>query len=219
MDDEINKEESTSTQAEESQAVSGRKLPMISVKSASILSGVIIALALIFVYKGMFIAAVVNGSPISRFAVIHTIEKKSGKAALDMLIIQKVLADEVHKKGIIVSEPEIAAEMKIIEDRFVGQGTTLDAYLVTQGVTRDDVRNQIITQLEVEKLLGDKIAVSDAEVNQYIADHKIVVSKDKDAEMRTQVATQIKQDKTNKEGNTLVESLRSSAKVTYFVQY
>jgi foldase protein PrsA len=217
MEDEVKKEETTPLV--ESKEVSGKKLIMISTKNACILSGVIIALALLFVYKSIFIAAVVNGSPISRFSVIQEVEKKSGKAALDMIIIQRILADEVHKQGITITESEVDAEMKEIEARFTAQATTLDAMLASQGMTRADVTKQIMTQLQVEKLLGDKIAVSDAEVDQYIAEKKIVVPKDKDAEMRTQVAAQIKQEKTNKEGNALVESLRGSAKVTYFVQY
>jgi foldase protein PrsA len=217
MEDEVKKEETTPLV--ESKEVSGKKLIMISTKNACILSGVIIALALLFVYKSIFIAAVVNGSPISRFSVIQEVEKKSGKAALDMIIIQRILADEVHKQGITITESEVDAEMKEIEARFTAQATTLDAMLASQGMTRADVTKQIMTQLQVEKLLGEKIAVSDAEVDQYIAEKKIVVPKDKDAEMRTQVAAQIKQEKTNKEGNALVESLRGSAKVTYFVQY
>ncbi len=217
MENEVKKEEVVSTVG--STAVKGKQLIMISTKNAVILSGIVIILALLFTCKSVFIAAMVNGSPVSRLSVIHEVEKRSGKAALDGIIIQKILADEVHKKGITVSESEIATEMKAIEDRFTSQGATLDAMLVTQGLTRDDVRKQIITQLQVEKLLGDKIAVSDAEVGQYIADHKITVPKEKDAEMRTQVAAQIKQDKTNKEGSALVESLRSQAKITYFVQY
>lgn len=217
MEHDANKEESAPTI--ESENVSEKKYFTISTKNASILSGVIIALALLFVYKSVFIAAVVNGSPISRFAVMHEVEKKAGKAALDGMIIQKLLSNEVRQKGITVSEGEIAAEMKMIEDRLVAQGTTLDTMLVSQGMTRAEVTKQVITQLEVEKLLGDKIAVSESEIDQFITEKKLVAPKEKEAEMRIQVAAQIKQDKTNTEGSALVEALRGSAKVTYFVQY
>lgn len=205
--------------AAESNTVTGKQLIIISTKNAIILSGIVIVLALLFVYKSIFVAAVVNGSPISRLSVIQEVEKKSGKAALDMIIIQKVLADEVRKQGIVISASEIDTEMKEIEDRFAAQATTLDAMLASQGMTRADVTKQITTQLQVEKLLGDKIAVSEAEIDQFIATNKITVPEDKEAEMRTQVAAQLKQEKTNKEGNALVESLRSTAKVTFYVQY
>jgi foldase protein PrsA len=220
MESDMNKEHKEEVVAQETHEDElTKKVPMISTKNAIILSSIIIVLALLFSYKSVFIAAVVNGSPISRLSVINEIEKKSGKAALDSIIIQKILADEVQKRGITVSEADIDAEMKIIEARFTAQGATLDAMLTAQGLTRDDVKKQIVTQVQVEKLLGDKIAVSDSEVSKYVTDNKITVPKDKDAEMRTQVAAQLKQDKTNKEGNALVESLRSEAKVTYFVQY
>lgn len=217
MEHDEHKEEST--HHHESKKSGGKINLTISTKNAIILSGVIIALALLFVYKSVFIAAVVNGSPISRFAVMHEVEKKAGQAALEGMIIQKLLASEVRKQGITVSESEIAAEMKMIEDRLVAQGTTLDTMLVSQNISRAEVTKQIITQLEVEKLLGDKIAVSEAEIDQFIAEKKLVAPKDKETEMRTQVAAQIKQDKTNKEGSAFVESLRTKAKITYFVQY
>jgi hypothetical protein len=76
MESDVNKEEAITH--EESNDVSGKKMPTISIKSAIILSAVIIALALMFVYKSVFVAAVVNGSPISRLSVIHAIEQKSG---------------------------------------------------------------------------------------------------------------------------------------------
>lgn len=192
---------------------------IISTRSALVLSGIIVLLALIFVYKSFFVAAVVNGSPISRYAVVAEAEKRAGKATLDTMIIQKILANEVSKNGITVSADEINAELVLVEGRFAAQGTTLDAMLLSQGMTRDDVTKQIITQLQVQKLLGDKIAVTDAEINQFITTNKVTVPEEKEAELRTQVAAQIKQEKTNKEGSALVESLRSSAKVTLYVQY
>lgn len=217
MENEVKKEEVETTM--ESNAVKGKQLIMISTRNAIILSSVIIVLALLFVCKSFFVAAVVNGSPISRYAVIHEAEKRGGKVALESMIVQKILADEVQKKGIVVSEDEIAAEFQSIEQRFTAQGATLDAMLAAQGITRDDVKKQIITQIQVQKLLGDKIAVSEAEIDQFIATNKITVPKDKEAEMRTQVAAQLKQEKTNKEGNVLVESLRTAAKVTFYVKY
>src|SRR3990167_8103091 len=65
----------------------------ISIKAAIVIGVIIVVGALAYRYKGLLVAATVNGSPISRFSVIEELEKKSGKATLDALIIQKLIAD------------------------------------------------------------------------------------------------------------------------------
>jgi preprotein translocase subunit SecF len=48
-------------------------------KMAIIVAALLIIVALGFYFRGSFIAATVNGSPISRFDVIREAEKQSGK--------------------------------------------------------------------------------------------------------------------------------------------
>ena len=191
----------------------------ISKRSAVIFAAVVILLALAYSSRGVFVAAVVNGAPISRLSVVEQLEKKGGKSTLDMLIVQKLLADEVKKKGIVVSDDDINAEITTIEGRFTAQGTTLDAALASQGLTRDDVKKQVITQVQVEKLLGDKAVVSDDEVDQYITTSKIQLPKTGVDTIKAQIKAQLKQQKVAKEGNAFVGALQSSAKISYWAKY
>ena len=89
----------------------------ISIKVAIIIAVIIIVGALAYRYKGLLIAAMVDGSFISRFSVIEELEKKSGKATLDALIIQKLIETEAQKKGVTVSDNDVNAEIKKIEDQ------------------------------------------------------------------------------------------------------
>src|SRR3989344_2438282 len=50
------------------------------------------ALALIFIFKGFFIASIVNGEPISRLSVIKELEKQGGKSVLESLVTKKIIA-------------------------------------------------------------------------------------------------------------------------------
>jgi hypothetical protein len=201
-------------------AASERKQIKISIKTASIIAGVVIVLALLFSYRGMFIAATVNGSPISRLALIHQLEKSAGKGTLDMMVVQKLIDLEAKKNGITVTREEIDAQIKIIEDQIAAQGAaTLAEMLVSRGMTQRDLEKQITTQQQVEKLIADKTAVTDQEVDQFISSQKITLKADEEAEVRTQIAAQLKQEKVNTEGNALVESLRKDAKVSYFVDF
>ena len=198
-----------------------KKEVMISVRALRIGAAVIVLLLVAFFAKGLFIAAVVNGTPISRFEVIHQLEKAGGKSALDNLITRKLIADAAAKQGIVVSNDEVAAEIKKVEAQVAstGQGITLDMLLSQRGMTRNDLKTQIVVQKEVEKLLGDKVNVLDSEVDKYISDNKITLPKAEEAADRAQIKDQIKQQKVTSAGQALVESFRTRASISYFVQY
>lgn len=199
---------------------SDRKQIKITVKTASIIAGVVIVLALLFSCRGLFVAAIVNGSPISRLNLIHQLEKNSGKAVLDMIVVQKLISLEAKKHGITVTREEIAAQITVIEGQIAAQSeVTLADMLVSRGMTQGDLEKQIITQLQVEKLIADKTMVTDEEVDQFIAAQRITLKAEEAAEVRTQIAAQLKQEKINVEGNTLVNTLRESAKISYFVDF
>ena len=56
---------------------------------------VVIFLASLQYSKGLLVAATVNGSPISRWAVIGNLEKQAGKQALDSLITEKLIESKL----------------------------------------------------------------------------------------------------------------------------
>jgi len=185
-----------------------------------ILIAVIIALGVsAYIYKGLFIAATVNGSPISRLAVIQKLEKASGKNLLDSLITEKLVQKEADAKKIIVSNDEVNGEIKKIEDQILTQGSTLEAALSAQGMSTDDLKKQIIFQKKVEKLVADKINVTDEEVAQYINDNAISIPKEQEAAANDQIKNELRNQKLNKEAEALITALKSQAKIRYFVNY
>jgi hypothetical protein len=192
---------------------------VISVKTAITVAVVIILASLAFYYKGLFIVATVNGSPVSRFAVIAELEKASGGKALDAIITKKLLNDEAKKKGITVTSDELNAEIKKVEDQIKVRGGTLDAALSQQGMTRKDVEEQITLQKELEKLLADKIQVTDEEAANFLADNKVIVPKGEEEKYKAQAKEQIRGQKLNDAAKSFIESLRSQASIKYFVNY
>jgi len=205
--------------AQEHQQKADKKSIKISIKTAIIIVVIITLGVLAYFYKGLFIAATVNGSPISRLAIIQKLEKASGKNLLDSLITEKLIQDEANAKKIVVSNDEINAEIKRIEDQITAQGGTLDAALSAQGMSMDDLKKQIILQKEVEKLVADKINVTDEEVAQYIKDNKISIPEGQEAATNDQVKNELRSQKLNKEAVALITTLKSQAKIRYFVNY
>ena len=210
---------SSSTNSQEHQQKADKKPIKISVKTV-ILIAVIIALGVLaYIYKGLFIAVTVNGSPISRLSIIQKLEKASGKNLLDSLIIEKLVQNEVSAKKIVVSNDEINGEIKKIEDQVIAQGSTLEAALSAQGMSMDDLKKQIIFQKKVEKLVADKINVTDEEVAQYIKDNAISIPEGQEATATAQIKNELRNQKLNKEADALITTLKSQAKIRYFVNY
>jgi len=191
----------------------------INRKNIIIAVAVLLVLGLAFYYKGLIVAATVNGQPITRVAVVNELEKTSGKTTLDAMINDKLISMEATKRNITVSDSEINAEFTKIDAQLAGQGQTLDQVLQSQGVSRDDIKKRIILQLDLEKMLGDKVAVSDAEVTKYIADNKITLPKGKEADTKAQISDSIKANKLSTAAQPFIDGLKANAKINYWVNY
>lgn len=170
--------------------------------------------------KGWFVAAIVNGTSISRFSVIEELEKRGGKDVLDAIITKKLLADEAKRLGVVVKNEDIDAEVKKVEDQMVAQGSTLDAALLQQGMTRQDLTDQILINKQLEQILGDKVKVSEEDIDQYLKDNKMTPPKGTSAtDMRERVRQQLGSQKFSTEAKSFVESLRTQASIERYAGY
>ncbi|OGZ06101.1 MAG: hypothetical protein A2845_01650 [Candidatus Lloydbacteria bacterium RIFCSPHIGHO2_01_FULL_49_22] len=205
---------------EPKEAVSKGKGEFMISKKMILMVAVVVLIALVaYYYRGVFVAATVNGSPISRLEVIRALEKASGKQVLESLIVQRVLVAEAKSLGVTVTSDEIQAEIARIEKQVGAQGGTLEDALAAQGLSLADFTKQVVMQIQVEKMLGEKVAVTPAEVDAYIETSKLKIPEEQMELARTSIADQLKRDKMNKEGQAFVDSLRTKAKVSLFVQY
>ncbi len=195
------------------------KLKKLNKKTIIILAIVIVVGVLAYFGRGLFVAATVNGQPISRWSVISMLEKESGKNLLESMIVEKMIAMEAKSKKIVVSDEEVADEIKKIETDITSQGGTLELALAQQGLTIDVVEKQILLQKQVEKLLADKIVVSDEEVTKYIADNQVTIPAGQEATFNEQIKSDLVAEKLNTEGQKYVADLKAKAKIKYFVNY
>lgn len=191
----------------------------ISMRTATIVGIVIVVLAALFAIKGLFIAAMVNGSPISRLSVIQELEKNSGKAALESLIVERLISNEADKKDIDITDDQVNAELGKVEAQIKAQGGTLDEALASQGMSLETLKKQIVIQKELEALLADKIQVTDADKEKFIADNKIKIPKGEEVSYDSQIVQEIKQQKLNAESKTFIDSLKAANTIRYFVNY
>jgi parvulin-like peptidyl-prolyl isomerase len=176
--------------------------------------------AALFYFRGLFVAAVVNGQPISRLAVIQQAEKQSGKTTLDTLVRDALIEQEAKKEGVTVSDQEVTAQISTLQSNLQKQGQSLNDVLSQQGMTMDDLRNLIRLDQLVQKMVGKNIKITDKEINDYINQNKSSLPPGLSGNaLKSQVKAQLVQEKTNEAVQTWLANLQKKANIVYFVQY
>lgn len=182
--------------------------------------GVIVIAVLVVAFRGLFVAAVVNGQPVSRIAVVSSLEKQGGKQALDNLIIESLVTQEAQKRNITVTQSDLDAQVSKIEAQLKTQGMTLDEALAAQGLSRSDLVSQLRIQEMLSKMVGTSVKVSDADIQSYIDKNKDSLPTDlSDADLKAQVKTQLEQQQLQDKTQAFVSDLQKKANITYFVNY
>ncbi len=198
---------------------SGKSAKRRTVKIVAAVLVSFVVIGILFYFKSLLIAATVDGSPITRLSLINRLEKQSGKSTLDSLITEKLIENEAAKKGIVVSDDEVNQEIKNIEANIVAQGGTFKDALAQKGLTEEVLRSQIKIQKKVEKLLANKIQVTEEEINKFISDSKISVPKEKSAEIKKQAEDQLRNQKLGQEAQQWITMLKAQAKITYYINF
>lgn len=207
-------EQPATTTAPEKKAVRVRKSYLFAIL------GIVLIGALLFFFRSMFVAAVVNGRPISRLAVVKETEKQSGKQALDNLVRNTLIEEEANREHVSVNDKEVDDEVKKVEDTVKKQGQNLDQVLQLQGMTRADLRKLIRLDKLVGKMVGKDIKISDKDVNDFIEKNKESLPQNQNAEqLKASVKDRLKQQQLNEKVQTWLSDLRNKAKIIYFVQY
>lgn len=190
-------------------------------KRSYVILGIVLVViaALIYLLRGFFIVAMVNGQPITRWTYYNELEKQSGKQVLNTLVTKDLILQEAKKRNITVSQSEVDSEMKKIQDNLSKQGQTLDQVLALQGMTKDSLIDQIKFQKILTKMVSGNVKVSDKEIADYIDKNKESIPADANqADVKKQAADQLQQQKLNEEIQKFISNLQKNAKISYFVK-
>lgn len=178
---------------------------------------IVLAIALLTYKVGpYFVPAMVDNTPITRFALWSRLEQSSGTQSLDDLINEKILDKAIAKSGIKVEESKINDQLTNLENQFKDIGG-LDETLKQRGMTRDDLKKQIKTQLSVEEVLKDKITPSDDEVKAAFEAGKATTYKGKNFEdVQANIKEELTQTKLREEFLSWFEGVKAEFKVKNF---
>ncbi len=181
---------------------------------------VLLVAILLYRFKAVFIAATVNGQPISRLSVVEQLEKEGGKNVLDNLITNSLVLQEADKEHVTATPQEISAETDKISNNLKTQGQDLDQALAQQGMTRKDLGDQVKLQILVQKMAGKNVQVTDQEAQDYFKQNQSNYPKGaKFDSVKTDIVNQLTQQKMGQNIQTWLAALKSKAKISHFVGY
>jgi foldase protein PrsA len=169
--------------------------------------------------KNSLIAATVNKGVIWRTSVIRQLEMYQGSNVLDSMIEQKLIEQEAKKQGIKVSKEEINKRISELETSMSAQGTDLNTILKESGMTRKDLEKNYEASMMAEKLLGDKVEITDEEVQKYIDDNPEYFEGADMEQAKSIVKEQLKQQKLSSQYNSFITGLKSNAKINISSTY
>ena len=194
--------------------------PALKVKKsyvAAVLAVIVIA-GLLYAFRSWFIVATVNGQPITRLTYINELERQAGQQTMNTLVTKTLIFQQANERNVTVTDQEINEEIKTIEENLKEQGQRLDQVLTLQGMTRDQLIEQIRLQKLIEKMVSDRVKVSDEEVTEYITANAESLPQDQDAEALQEMARErLEQQKLNQEIQTWLENLQKEATINYFI--
>lgn len=177
----------------------------------------LLILALVYLLKDEVIVASVNGRPVTRYALIRNLEQQSASTALENMTLKMLVEQELKKANVVVTAEEMDAELSKIEEQLAAQGQNLDDLLEAQGLTRAQVKEQLSLSKGLEKLLADKITVSDDEVKTYFEANKDAMGTNvKLEEVSENIKSQLKQQKLTSEQQKWFAEIKKTAKINYF---
>lgn len=181
---------------------------------------VVLVLGALYLLKGLFVVALVNGQPISRLTVVKELEQEQGKAALDWLVTKTLIFQEAGRRHIDVTDIEVNDEVKNLETRLMAQGQTLQKALEAQGMTIENYKERIKISKVIEKIFSKDVTVSEKEISDFLDKNKDSIPEKTDmGKLRETVAQQIKTQKIDQKGQELIKKLKNEAKINYFHSY
>ncbi len=177
---------------------------------------IFLSLALLgYKFLPWLVPAVVDKKPITRLDIYRQMDKVYGQQTLNDLVNEAILKDAIKKANVKVDEAKVQQEIDKLNKQFEKLGG-LDQALAQRGLSIDDLKDQIRTQLAIEEILKDKIQPTDDEIKQEYEKNKDTLYKDKTFdEVKDQIASALKQAKLSQAFMTWFQDVKKDIPVKY----
>lgn len=184
-----------------------------------ILSSVFIIIILLISAIGKRInVAKVNGKVITRLEFYKELEKNEGDAILEDMITKKLIFQEAENSNISISASEIESEINVIRNTVSQQGSSLEDILSYQGITYEQLLENIKIQKILEKLLEGSIEVTDEDIRTRYDENRDIYGNDKTFdELKEDIKYQLYQEEITAVYRNWIEEKRASAVIEKYL--
>lgn len=179
---------------------------------------VIIALGILLLAtykKNWFVAAMVNGTPITNLELQNKLNQQFRTQILNQLINEKIIMSEASKKIAIPNEQDIDKRIQELETN-VGGKETLDTLLSQQGQTRITLRDQIRVQLAITKMYEQEATISAEEVAKFLENNRGSLQATESAAQEKEAYDALKNQKLSQIFSQKFQDLKNNAKIQIF---
>lgn len=152
-------------------------------------------------------------------------EEQIKQQTADELVSTELLAQEAESRGLEVSDDDIDAELEdLAQQNQMGSADELLAAIEQNGMSEEQARDQVATQVLVEQLVEDEggsTAPTEKELREIYAQAKQQAAGQEGqqippyAQVRDQIAEQARSEQVGKVAQALIEDLRKDADITY----
>lgn len=171
---------------------------------------------LLFMNKGLIVAAIVNGKPIFRWSLNGVLVSRFGQQTLEGMISEQLIADAARDANIRVTQEEIdQKEIEIVGS--LGNGVSLDELLKYQGMSKSDFDGQIKLQMTVQKLLGKDITITDSDIDNFIATNQATLRATEPAALKEEARAAILEQKVGEKIQPWFLELKQKAQILRFL--
>ena len=161
--------------------------------------------------------ATVNGTSISRKDYDKAVASSNGEQVLGDLVSTRLVEQDAAHKHVTVSTEEVDAQLKQAKQQ-LGSGDAYKQALASNHLTELQLRDRIRLNLLLQKLVADKIQVSDDDIQKAYDAGKDTTYQGKSLdEVKDQIKTQLTQQKQQDATASYLDDLRNKGKVTTHV--
>ena len=115
--------------------------------------------------------ATVGDEKITKDELYEVLVQSAGQEALTAMIDDKVVALELNKESVSISDKEVDAELAIYVENAGGQ-EAFDAALKQNTMTEKEFKTNIIDYLSIRKIIEPRIEITDEDIKAYFEENK-----------------------------------------------
>lgn len=169
-------------------------------------------------YRSLFVVGTVNNFPVSRFEINARMAEKYGKQTFEEIVSEKLLADELKKNKIVVTDKEVSDELSKLVTQYGGQ-EAFDQAIAQFGLTAEKAKESIRQSLGFKKIIEKnyKIEVTDESVKKYFEDNKKVFGTKKLEEVASEIKENLYQQEIYTKSQEWFTGIKKAAKIVSYL--